>query len=332
VSSELSQEYVDELVATEADQGALTQGSEATPAAAAHARLFERTKRFSRQVLVLTEALHTQFAQEIAFYLSTHVGARATMSVTGIEELAPQEFNQFLETSSEHTLVAVFEFQNNPGVGVFQLETSIALPIYERMCGGMLGGVDETRKLTDIEFAVVRRIVEHIVTELYPAAWEPVIGLSIILQRIQTGREATFNLMDPWAVILITLELSVGSDTGAVYISLPYAMLEPFLDSMEAKQPLTGGSKAVQEKYQALLRSALRSVEIPLEVMLGQVDLSLQDFSSLNRGDIIILGDAETRAMPVTVGGRTKYLARPGRLGPNAAIRVDKVLAEEGEV
>lgn len=335
MTKELSQEYIDELVATlRAKNGSQApgQGETSSPAgsfAGAHTRLFERTKRFSRQVLVLTEALHKQYGQEVAFYLSTQVGTRVNMKVLRIEELAPQEFNQFLDSSSEHTVVGVFEFEENPGLGVLQLETSIALPIYERMCGGVLGGSGEIRKLTDIEFAVVRQIVEHLITELYPAAWEPVLDLNIVLQRVQTGREATLNLMDPWAVILITLELEVAADTGLVYISLPYAMLEPFLDSMEARQPLTGSSKAVQEKYQALLRSALYSVDIPVEVILGEVRMTLSAFSRLRVGDVIVFSETENTRMPVVVGGCTKFSATAGRLGSSAAIMIDKLLQQE---
>jgi flagellar motor switch protein FliM len=332
VSEELSQEYIDELISTMQDDGEPSPDLESTPtqsdSAAAHARLFERTKRFSRQVLVLTEALHEQFAQETGLYLSTQVGGRAVMNVKRIEEVSPQEFNQFLDSSSESTVVAVFEFKENPGLGVLQMETSIALLLYERMCGGVLGGLGERRKLTEIEFSVVRNSLEHILTKIYPGTWKPFSDIEIVLERIQTGREATLNLMDPWAVILITMDLRLDDDVGQLYISLPYAMLEPFLDSMEARQPLTGSSKAIQKKYQGMLRSVLQTVNLDLEVMLGHVDMRLDRFSELEQGDVIILNKSANVELPVLVEGRPKYLARPGRLNSSAAIQISELLGE----
>ena len=105
----------------------------------------------------------------------------------------------------------------------------------DRLFGG-LGSADfNSRPFTDIEKAVFKKIINWILNA-FPEAWENIIRVRPLLRDIESNPQFTQIVPGNDMVILITLVSKIGNSEGLINICIPYIMIEPIVNRLNAQQ------------------------------------------------------------------------------------------------
>lgn len=81
--------------------------------------------------------------------------------------------------------------------------------------------------------------------------------------------------------------------------------------------------------YDEVISSLIEKAEIPIKAILGNSTISVNDFASLQRGDIIRLDKKTDDELSIYVGNIYKFTALPGATENKYAVKVTSVVREE---
>lgn len=67
---------------------------------------------------------------------------------------------------------------------------------------------------------------------------------------------------------------------------------------------------------------------MPIIAELGESNISIAEFLSLNVGDVITLNKPVEEGLTIKVGERAKFMGSPGTLRDRVAVQIDEILIE----
>ena len=112
-------------------------------------------------------------------------------------------------------------------------------------------------------------------------------------------------------------------------ICLPFLTLEDVIDKLNTKYWYSNMQEQDDRDYTEAIESLIQRAKLPVKAVLGNSRISVSDFASLQRGDIIRLDRKVEDELDVYVGNIRKFAALPGSSGDNYAVRITSVIREE---
>src|SRR5690606_15998113 len=126
-------------------------------------------------------------------------------------------------------------------------------------------------------------------------------------------------------------EVSLKDVRGRVNLCIPYDVIEPIVPKLSAHYLFISNKRELTPAQSEALQQRLRQLTVPVRVLLGEAQVSFQELLDLQVGDYISLETKTTDPLPVIIGSKTKFLARPGRSGNKMAIQLVGVAEHEKE-
>lgn len=133
-------------------------------------------------------------------------------------------------------------------------------------------------------------------------------------------------------VVIITLQLKIGEVEGLINICVPYIVIEPIVPKLTTMfwVASSSGREEHPEETNSLKKKLSRAV-VPVEVELGKVNLTINEFLTLALGDTLRLNTKENDELICVVGGKPKFYCRPGIIGKKSAVQITRVIKSEDE-
>jgi flagellar motor switch protein FliM len=88
-------------------------------------------------------------------------------------------------------------------------------------------------------------------------------------------------------VVVTTLHIDLEAGGGDLHICLPYSMVEPIRDLLDAGVQSDRGDR--DERWEISLREEIMSAKVELSSVLAETQISMKELSRLKEGDIIPL-------------------------------------------
>jgi flagellar motor switch protein FliM len=286
---------------------------------------FKRPDKFSKDQIRTLYMLHENFARLINTYLSAHLRTLVHIDVASVDQLTYEEFIRSLPNPS---VIGVFQMKPLKGNALFELNPNIVFSIIDRLFGGPGLPPAKPRPLTDIEEAIVRRVINKTL-ESFQEAWKQVVGIEPRLEVIETNPQFTQIVPPNDMVVIITLQTKIGQAEGFFNICLPYLVLEPIMSKLTttfwvassvAKQSLPEHINAIQRKLERAL--------VPMIVELGRATVTVHELLDLAVGDVLQLESKIEQDLSVLVGNQEKFKCKPGLAGKKMAVQVTSVISE----
>ena len=277
---------------------------------------FRRPSRLSREHVRALQIVNETFARQFALVLSTTLHASCQVKVSSVHQVTSEEYIRGIPTPS---LLAVLSFDPLPGAGVFQAPMGIVMSVVDRLLGG-LGGADQpSRALSEIEIALVRRLLQRIVREL-PYAFDSLTPVHPEVSGLESDPQFLQIAAPSEPVIVSDFAIRVGDLQATSTLCLPFATLQPALDALSEGQPPyradadLSTTKAVEQH--------LYAVPVEVSVAFREVTLTSRDLLALSVGDVLPLRHPVTAPLAVLVDGVQVAAAVPGSHGPRLACQV----------
>ncbi|GMV97673.1 MAG: flagellar motor switch protein FliM [Phycisphaerae bacterium] len=288
---------------------------------------FKRPERVSKDQMRSLEAIHEGFARNFGASLSGFLRTIVEVRVATIEQLTYSEFIHSLPNPTCFNLVTA-----TPLEGQLCLEISplIIYPIIDRLLGGSSAELFiPQRPLTAIEWRLVKRITDRAMLNL-SEVWSGLVPVQFQLAETESNPHLVQIVAPNEVVVVIGLELKMGSRAGTMTLCFPFNVIEPVMGKLATQSWLAYQRKASSEKQREQIASALRTAAIGLRAYLAETTITVNELIRLKPGDIIQTAKPCTAELILQAENRNKFAGRLYQYKGARALRITR-LAEPDE-
>jgi len=263
---------------------------------------FTSQERIVRGRMPTLEMVNERFARYFRISLFNFLRRSAEISISGIQV---QKFSEYVQGLFVPTNLNIVKFLPLRGRALIVMEPRLVFTAVDNFFGG--GGLfyskAEGREFTPTEMRVIRIMLDMIFKDL-KEAWRPVMELNFEYMSSEVNPQFA-NIVSPSEVVVIsTIHVELEGGGGDINITMPYSMVEPIRDLLDA---VISDSGEVDGRWQKALRNEILRAEVCMDSFLVEKNMPIRDVMRLKKGDVIpfdMPGTVTLRAegIPVFVG------------------------------
>ncbi|MBW3551282.1 MAG: flagellar motor switch protein FliM [Proteobacteria bacterium] len=244
---------------------------------------FASQDRIVRGRLPTLEMINERFARTWRVGLFNLLRRSADLSVRGIDLVRFGEYMHSLQVPTNLNLVKMKPLR---GTAIVMFEPRLVFTVVDNFFGGAgkYPAKIEGREFTPTEMRVIQLLLKQTFADLVES-WAPVMPVEFEYLNSEVNPHFA-NIISPREYIVVSrfnVELDGGG--GEFHISLPYSMLEPIREQLDAG--VQSDRVERDEGWVRAMRTQLQDAEVELSSALATRQISLRELSRLKVGDVI---------------------------------------------
>src|SRR5574337_51545 len=325
MSEILTQEEIDSLLSAAA-KGAVPTPGPSTQVKRQFTRYdFRRPNRISKEQLQALQMLHDRFAKQMGGSLSPLLRTFVEIRPTLVEQMA---YAEYIASVGYPACLGIFGMRPLKGGAIAELPPRLIFYIIDRILGGAGRTSDVARELTEIERALVSKLLRRTLEDLR-SAWSRVNLFQFELLNLEVN-PGFLQLAAPTdMVILIGFEVKIGDVEGMMSLCFPFSMLEPVIPNLSLRRWIAGHREETDEGTSTEIVQAMPAVGLSVRALLGSIPLTVHELSFLKAGDIVRLDMGSSSLSVLEVEGVPKYVVKVGTSRKKRAVQIVADISEE---
>jgi flagellar motor switch protein FliM len=276
---------------------------------------FSSQERIVRGRMPTLEMVNERFSRLFRISLFNFLRRSAEIFISGIQV---QKFSEYIQGLLVPTNLSIVKFNPLRGRALIVMEPRLVFTVVDNFFGGngQFYNQAEGKEFTPTEMRIISLIIEMIFKDL-KEAWKPVMELNF--EYVSSEVNPRFaNIVDPGEIVVIsTIHVELEGGGGDINITMPYSMVEPIRDLLDA---ISGDSGDVDGSWQLALRNEVLRAELNLNSLLVEKNMSLRDVMRLKKGDVIPIEMPET--VKLKAEGIPVFAAKVGLSDGNYALQI----------
>jgi flagellar motor switch protein FliM len=278
----LSQDEIDALLHG-VDDGEVETEAEEEVSGEVRGYDFTSQERIVRGRMPTLEMVNERFARYFRVSLFNFLRRSAEISVSGIQV---QKFSEYIQGLFVPTNLNIVRFAPLRGRALIVMEPRLVFTAVDNFFGG--GGKFynkvEGREFTPTEMRVIRLIIDMIFKDM-TEAWKPVMEINFEYMNSEVNPQFA-NIVSPSEIVVVsTIHVELEGGGGDINIAMPYSMIEPIRDLLDAGISSDRGD--VDDRWQLSLQNEILRTEIVLNSLLLEKKLKISDVMAFKAGDVI---------------------------------------------
>jgi flagellar motor switch protein FliM len=272
------------------------------------------TKFTSEQERRIVRALDA-FCQTAATRLSAELRVPLELEVIDTTQLPWSSAQSALPADSVGASLAVGPLGTRM---LLTAELPLVLLTIEHLLGGTPERPPKARKLSEIDWALTRRLFSTLTNHLSPV-WHDLAGLTLEEREIDTQMEGLqiAAVSDP--TLTITFEARVDRHSSTLALLVPWTAIETVSDGLAGRE---ARSETADPAIAAAVRRAVSGAEVVLRAEVAHVDLAIDEVLALVPGDLVRLGALASGGVGIYAEDVPIHRAQPGRSGTRRAVQI----------
>ncbi|NVK72487.1 flagellar motor switch protein FliM [Marinomonas sp. CT5] len=239
-------------------------------------------ERIVRGRMPTLEMINERFARYTRISLFNMLRRTADVSSGGLQVM---KFGEYVHTLYVPTSLNLVKFRPLRSTALFILDAKLVFKLVDNFFGGDGRHAKiEGREFTPTEIRIVQLMLEQVFVDL-TEAWAPVLKLELEYISSEVN-PAMANIVSPSEVVVVsTFHIELDGGGGELHITLPYSMIEPVRELLDA-----GVQSDVDEKddrWGKSLEQDVKDISVNLSVNVANRKISLGDVLKFKVGDII---------------------------------------------
>lgn len=277
---------------------------------------FSSQDRIVRGRMPTLEIVNERFARHMRVSLFNMMRRSAEVSINGIQMI---KFGEYVHTLFVPTSLNMVRFRPLKGTGLITMEARLVFILVDNFFGGdgRYHAKIEGREFTPTERRIIQMLLK-IIFEDYKEAWSPVMDVSFEYLDSEVN-PAMANIVSPTEVVVISsfhIELDGGG--GDFHVSLPYAMLEPIRELLDAG--VQSDKEDTDFRWSKALRDEIMDVDVALSTHMLDLKVTLRDVMEMQPGDILPIDMPEH--ITVLIEDLPSFRAKLGRSREHLALQI----------
>lgn len=286
---------------------------------------FARPAKFNKEQLRSLEVIFENFSRAASSFFTGYLRTTTTIEVLSSEQVTYGEFSNALLNP---VVLSIINFSPFKGAVVLDLASTVGYAMIDRVLGGSGEVLKVERNFTEIEVILLSKIVEQLISIL-KEPWQQICEIKPNLERIETDSQFAQIISPNEMCALITLNIKVGKIEGLMNFCIPYIVIEPIVNSLNTKHWFELDSEVDNEKYRETVEKQVEKASVPVSVIVGKTNITVDEFINIQIGDVIPLDSYVNSDFKVKVGEITKFYAKPGINKGKNAIQITSIIGEE---
>ena len=311
----LSQDEIDALLHG-VDSGSVNTAEPDAAPGEARSYDFASQDRIIRGRMPTLEMVNERFARLWRIGLFNLIRRSAELSVRGIELI---KFGDYLHSLYVPTNLNLIRFKPLRGTGLIVFEPTLVFAIVDNFFGGdgRYPTRIEGREFTATEMRVIQLMLKQTFTDLREA-WGPVMNVDFDYINSEINPHFA-NIVSPREYVVVSrFHVELDSGGGDIHITLPYSMLEPIRELLDAG--IQSDRNDRDESWAIMLREQLDTAEVELSSVLAKRRMSLRELTSLKIGDVLPI--EMPKQVPLCVEGIPVFTGEFGVSNERNAIKI----------
>mgnify|MGYP003627289895 FL=1 len=239
-------------------------------------------ERIVRGRMPTLEMINERFARYTRISLFNMLRRSADVSSGGLQVM---KFGEYVHTLYVPTSLNLVKFRPLRSTALFILDAKLVFKLVDNFFGGDGRHAKiEGREFTPTEIRIVQLMLEQVFVDL-TEAWAPVLKLELEYISSEVN-PAMANIVSPSEVVVVsTFHIELDGGGGELHITLPYSMIEPVRELLDA-----GVQSDVDEKddrWGKSLEQDVKDISVNMSVNVANRKISLGEVLKFKAGDII---------------------------------------------
>lgn len=318
----LSQDEIDALLHGVDDGDVETESSVEDDGDNTKSYDFNSQERIVRGRMPTLEMINERLARYFRISLFNFLRRSAEISISGIQI---QKFSEYIQSLFVPTNLNVVRFSPLKGRALIVMEPRLVFTAVDNFFGG--GGQFynkvEGREFTPTEMRVIRLIIDLLFKDLQEA-WKPVMELEFEYLNSEVNPQFA-NIVSPTEIVVVsTIHVELEGGGGDISIAMPYAMIEPIRELLDA----VGSDRGeIDGGWQESFRKEVLRSDVPLNSMLVEKKMAIKDVMDFKKGDVIPIEMPES--VIVQAEGVSIFKGKVGLSDGNYAVQVIEKLTQD---
>jgi flagellar motor switch protein FliM len=233
------------------------------------------------------------------------------------------KFSEHVHTLALPTSLNIVRIPPLRGSGLFVLDAKLVFSLVETYFGGegKFYTRIEGREFTAMENRVIQRTLDRCFADMKDA-WSPVMPVDFEYVSSEVNPQFA-NIVSPTEVVVVSsFSLHFDDIGGDFHVTLPYSMLEPIRELLDAG--VQSDREGKDDRWERAIREDMGQAEVELHATLLEKQLTLRELLKLKAGDIVPVdmpGD-----ILVCAEGIPLYRGQVGMTNGNNAIKLTQQL------
>ena len=237
---------------------------------------FKRPDRVSKDQMRTLQNLHEGYARLLSTTLTSMLRTLVEIELVSVDQLTYQEV---IMSISSPSCIYIFQMEPLESSAIFEINPSLIFIMLDRLFGGQGRGIDSNRELTDIERAVITKIIERALIDL-KEVWENIGIFSPKIESYETNPQFVQVAPPGETVILISLEVRMRNGSGLMSLCFPFILLESIMEKLSGESWISAQKTTTQETRR-LVEKELSNTKALVRCQIGETRLSVRDFLQL---------------------------------------------------
>ena len=280
---------------------------------------FKRALRFSKDQIRSISRLHENYARLLTTYFSAQLRTYVHISVASVDQIP---YEEFIRSIPAMTVLNIFSMAPLDGRIIFEINPNIAYAMLDRILGGKGSSYNKIDNLTEIESTIMTNLFERSLDNL-EEAWSSVVDINPVLEQLEVNPQFLQLVSPNETVVVVSLNTTIGETTGMINICIPHIVLEPIMPRLSVHHWMeTENQKERKPEEQVNLTENIQDTFLNLNVLLGQTDISIDDFLQIKIGDVIHLDQSINDPLILKSANEELFYVQPGYNNKKVAVQI----------
>lgn len=287
---------------------------------------FKTANKFTKEQIRAISIVYRSFGYSLSNYFVGMLRAACDAEVLSIEEMSFNEFNNSVPTPA---VIAIINSVSLPSSIIIQLSKKISYSIIKSVLGGTREVNSEGRQFTEIELAILERVVSQML-RIHDDSWSKMFEFKSTLERIETSMQFAQIVDLNEAVLMVTLNMTIGNESGIIGLCLPHQALEPFMKTLRTRFVYSGRMPKKQTGPSDSIISSLKNSDIVVSCEFNTTEATTRDILRLSVGDVIMLQHKINEPLILKCQQIPKYYVSVGTIKNHLAVKIiNNIMGEE---
>ena len=280
---------------------------------------FRRPDKFSKEHLKALQDIHRDFVRHLAQTLTGYLRMEVEIDVISVDQLT---YEEYVCSMPPHIQNMVFKLNPLTGEISMGMSPEVLAVILDRMLGGAGMSSEHGKELTQIEELLTTKFVEKII-KILEEAWGTILPVKSEFVALVNGYHSVPITTSGEIVTLISFEVRFGKKNfGLMNICFPYPVLETILPKLTPQYIYQHTNVTANEIGKNETLEKIKSAELEMQVILGTVNMEINDVLSLKKDDIIKLDQKLNEELIACINKKKKFYVAPGVMNNKVCVKI----------
>lgn len=237
-------------------------------------------------------------------------------------------FGDYVAELPNPTCVSMVTLAPLKGYALVHVDLGLGFVFMKKLMGGVPDAEDAVREFTEIERGINAGLIERFLDLLRRSATK-FVKMEPSFVSLENNANYLSGVNDGESLIILKFQFRLDTVEGPVQIAIPQSAFGPVRDVFDPRAAIEMRTGPELRDDRRKILDMVRSTSSELVVVLGEVEMNLEEVMKLVPGDILHLPQAVNGPLRVRIEGQTAWLGEAGRLGQKRAVKLTRQLNKE---